>query len=500
MARLRKPYSVRKKQEKNGPSRKYHIFFRDHLDIERKLTGTTDKATTEYIAKNIFAIVNIQARGERLTSELRDFIENRPTKLREKLAEWDILDANTNAGFEPLMVYTKVKAKNSKLTIIDVTGGHVFGWKESMKDRGYSVHHIRESVAKVARISIDCKFAVPSDINEAKVLSWMAETKDKKSVGVANGHLKSLKVFCRWMLTKEAITSNPLQHLKPLKKTDDKVRPRRVFTVDEVKRLNAATINAPEHHGSTGLQRSLSYRIGYGTGWRYNEILTTERKDITLGRKPSITVRAINAKNKKTDTNPLPPKLAKDLEQYFKDNPAMPHTKVFPRMPIGKGAAMIKEDMKLAGIPYKTDEGTADFHALRHTYGTWLALRGTLIHITKELMRHEDINTTNKYYVHISEADKAAAISELPDIDIAEQILVKTGTFDAPEKSTANSTENPAKIRKDTVKSGKAGTDTKAESSNVKPSKSKDLPQSSSMRVQGLEPWTYGLKSRCSAN
>ena len=128
MARRRNPYSVRKHKRKDKKTNKtiesfnWNIYFRDHLQIERKLTGTSDKQTSEYIAKKVTAIVNLKSSNQPLPSDLRDFIESQPEKLREGLFKWGILDANTNAAFEPLLGYTKVKAKNSKRLISHIVG------------------------------------------------------------------------------------------------------------------------------------------------------------------------------------------------------------------------------------------------------------------------------------------------------------------------------------------------------------------------------------------
>ncbi len=52
------------------------------------------------------------------------------------------------------------------------------------------------------------------------------------------------------------------------------------------------------------------------------------------------------------------------------------------------------------------------WHALRHTFGTELANRGTEIHTIKELMGHKSIETTLRY-MHSSRARKRAAIDSL---------------------------------------------------------------------------------------
>ena len=93
-----------------------------------------------------------------------------------------------------------------------------------------------------------------------------------------------------------------------------------------------------------------------------------QRKDInTIADPPTITVQAKNAKNSKTETAPLSPKLAREIAYYFNSKPAMSNTKVFSGIWQIGGSAMLREDLKLAGIEYETYEGFADFHSLRHT-------------------------------------------------------------------------------------------------------------------------------------
>jgi hypothetical protein len=74
---------------------------------------------------------------------------------------------------------------------------------------------------------------------------------------------------------------------------------------------------------------------------------------------------------------------------------------------------MIQIDLRLAGIPYKTADGIADFHAAgRHTYITELLRNGTSIPEARELARHSDVHMTMKY-THIGIEDQARAVSQL---------------------------------------------------------------------------------------
>jgi len=54
-----------------------------------------------------------------------------------------------------------------------------------------------------------------------------------------------------------------------------------------------------------------------------------------------------------------------------------------------------------AGIPYVDGAGRYhDFHALRHTTGSWLAANGVHPKVAQAIMRHSDINLTMSRYTH----------------------------------------------------------------------------------------------------
>jgi len=294
------------------------------------------------------------------------------------------------------------------------------------------------------------------------------------------------------------LSQNPLQYIQPLKKVD-KERPRRSLSMEEVNALITATTEAQKHHGLTGYERSLVYRFALGTGLRYNEIYTLKRGDIvTIGDEPCVTIKARNAKNRKWDTLPLTAELTKELQQYFADNLAMPHTKAFSGMWKDSGAAMLKQDLELAGIEYETEEGVADFHSLRHTFGTLLAQSGVLPQEAQKLMRHSDVNLTMGIYTHLQYSDKAKAINKLPAIQIFKKRKAKTGTADTPENFTANFTENPIKINQNIAKYSKVEVCKAKDVKTVTPCKASDLQEVTATRPAGLEPATYGLEIRCS--
>ncbi len=54
-----------------------------------------------------------------------------------------------------------------------------------------------------------------------------------------------------------------------------------------------------------------------------------------------------------------------------------------------------------------------DFHALRHTCGTWLAMRGTPLKTIQAIMRHSSITLTMDTYGHLLPGSEEAAVKSL---------------------------------------------------------------------------------------
>jgi integrase len=68
---------------------------------------------------------------------------------------------------------------------------------------------------------------------------------------------------------------------------------------------------------------------------------------------------------------------------------------------------------KKAEIPYglKTPDGVT-YHTTRHTFGSWLAMRGVPIKTIQELLGHKNISMTMRY-AHLTEDVKKEAVNVL---------------------------------------------------------------------------------------
>ena len=98
-----------------------------------------------------------------------------------------------------------------------------------------------------------------------------------------------------------------------------------------------------------------------------------------------------------------------------------------------------------AGIAYLDDrKRRADFHALRHTYGSLLAKSGIAPRVAMALMRHSDIRLTMNVYTDPRIFDLAGAVEKLPTLPAhipQKQTAKATGT-DGPTSTIVGRSES----------------------------------------------------------
>lgn len=94
---------------------------------------------------------------------------------------------------------------------------------------------------------------------------------------------------------------------------------------------------------------------------------------------------------------------------------AKPSEYVFPYQ--GRKVAFVRKSFQKAcddtGLVYgMKNDGGVTFHTLRHTFGSWLAIKGVPIKTIQELMGHENITMTMSY-AHLAESVKVDAVNIL---------------------------------------------------------------------------------------
>ena len=381
---------------KSVSSGKWTVQFTDASGIVRRLPGFTDKSATLEMERGIMRLVSARASGLAPDSEMVRFIEGLPGTARDKLTEWDVLDARRSAAGKPL-------------------ADLIASWTKHMEARQLSDQYRTESVARVRRMFFDCRFLRVTDIDASKVENWLADRRrdDNMSASTSNSHLASAKAFLGYLVKAGFVSTNPLTRISKANEAADPRIERRPFTADELSALLAATEKAETRFGMTGPERALLYTFAAESALRWSELRGLEKRDFDFVEN-TISVRASIAKNAKDATLPLLPDTARRLAVHMRD--FGPESPVFPGQWRRRGAQMLHADMAEAGIPVFDEYGRkADFHCLRGTTATLLSEANIPLPTVQQMMRHSTPALTAKHYVRLSVVDKARALEKLPD-------------------------------------------------------------------------------------
>jgi integrase len=400
-------------------SKCYYIKFRDHRQIDRRVPACREKRPSEAFARTIEALVACRIAGIQPDPELTRRLEEMPPDMRDGLAKAGVLST------------TRVAASR-------LLTEHLEDWKQSLLSKGSTEGYVDMLVSRATSIVEGCGFRTFSDVSASKVETFLKDLRGepkKLSAQTSNFYLQSVKQFCKWMVENLRAIESPVRHLKGLNVRTDRRHDRRGLEVDEMRRLLKRTAEARKRFGMTGPERAMLYRLAVETGLRANELRTLRVSSFDLNGQ-TVTVLAGYSKHRREDILPLRPDTAGELRMFLAGK--TPDAQVF-RVP-GKPAKMFQADLAATeekdesgnvakkAIPYMDDAGRyADFHALRHTTGTWLAANGVHPKVMQEIMRHSDINLTMRY-THTLRGQEAKAIRSLPDLS-AERIA-KTGTDD----------------------------------------------------------------------
>jgi len=251
----------------------------------------------------------------------------------------------------------------------------------------------------------------------------------RMSARTVNSHIRSIKQFSRWLWETNRVAADPLSAVKINTKQEEKDRRhvRRNVTNEQLVHLIATTESAPDWTwrlgrprnsptvSVSGPERAMLYRVAVGTGLRVSELANLKPSAFRLdATPPTVTAMAAYAKGSRTDQLPISDNLAAILRPWLAQKPEGRPVFTLPRRE--RVADMLRADLERAGIPYKDAEGRVfDFHATRGQYITSLGKSGASQVVVQQLARHKDFNTTRRY-LHLTVADGAAAVNNLPSV------------------------------------------------------------------------------------
>jgi integrase len=181
-------------------------------------------------------------------------------------------------------------------------------------------------------------------------------------------YLSAINQFCNWAEKNRRLSHNPIASLQRLNAATDVRRKRRALSPDEFSRLlESARSSKTEIQYFAGETRARIYTISYLTGLRRAEIASLTSSSFDLeGNPPTVTLAAGDSKHCKEDVLPLHPELVQMLHKWLTGMTT--DQLLLPLLAKRRTWLMVKKDLERAGIPYETEEGFADFHAVgRHT-------------------------------------------------------------------------------------------------------------------------------------
>jgi integrase len=310
---------------------------------------------------------------------------------------------------------------------------HLEDFKQSLLGKGDTEKQARQVYNRAKAVVENCRFIYIPDVSGSSVQKYLADRRrGGLSIRTSNFYLQAIKQFCNWLVSDRRAAENPLAYLQGQNPKTDIRHERRALTLKELKSLLKGVLTGKKHHNLTGEQRYMLYTLALTTGFRCKELASLTWRMLNLNEsKPSITVLAGYAKNKREVTLPLRKDVAEQFRQWLSNGCFSQSEKIFPKFNESRGAEMLRKDLEAVKIPYQDESGRyADFHSLRHSFASILHESGVSPKVAQSLLRHSTIGLTMDTYTHIGLYDERA-------------VALKTGTDDSPVK-TEKSAYKPA--------------------------------------------------------
>lgn len=281
---------------------------------------------------------------------------------------------------------------------------------------------------RVRSVLSGCGFEYPSDLNAAatgKLADYLQSRLklERKEGGLSHQsaafHLAAARRFTWWLSRKRvSVRADLFDDVPGFEPSANRVHQRREIQAEELARLLEAALadTRADRRGLTGRDRYHLYLTAFATGFRAGELAALTKDSFRLDAEPPVvTLAAKLTKAKRAATIPLPPAVAAQMRSYLAEKCTGP---VWPGSWSEKPVAILKRDLRAAGVPYEFEgehgKQFADFHALRHSFVSALARAGVGPKELQELARHTDPRLTLGLYTHSSQQQLAGAVSRLP--------------------------------------------------------------------------------------
>ena len=310
---------------------------------------------------------------------------------------------------------------------------HAREYRAALLAKGGGEKHANQTLNYVLKVAGIARADRLGDLIPSRVQGAIAGLREAgSSHRTCNAHLVATKGFSRWLWRDGRARADALVGLSGYNANEDRRHDRRTLGLDDLRAVVEAARRGGAYRGMSGPDRALLYRLAVATGLRYSGIksITPGSFDLAAAH-PTVTVAAGYTKNGETAVLPLPADVAADLGGWLAAKPAERPVFNLPEA----GAAMLRVDLKAAGIPYRDSASLVfDFHALRCQCATLADAAGISPRVVQRLMRHSTLELTGRYtrprMVDIEGA--AAALPDLRSVPPTAQVHAATGTEGQP--------------------------------------------------------------------
>jgi integrase/recombinase XerD len=303
-------------------------------------------------------------------------------------------------------------------------------WEQAIRDGGSSDKQAAQSRRRVDATCEAAGVIRPADLTPGIVATALAgfrragvprlegnrQRPKPLSARTSNHFLRACKAFTGWATDAGYLEADPLARAAGIPVDGRATFTRRALTVAELEQLMDATARRPARCSLAGPDRAMVYYVAFYTGFRLNELAVLRPEDFRVdGGSPCVVLSAKSTKNKKEARQYLPAHVADRLTAYLAGKgggPVWGHARNF----FGglKAAGVLRRDLAAAGIPFETADGRVDFHAIRASYITALAVAGVPLAHAQKMARHSDPRLTSNVYSRLTDADLAGAAAKLP--------------------------------------------------------------------------------------
>ncbi len=224
-----------------------------------------------------------------------------------------------------------------------------------------------------------------------EVRSWMVHLmQEGKAPASINRKIASLRTYYKFLLSREEISANPMERIKPVK--NRKMLPEFIQEKDIIQVLDHSIF--PD--GFPGLRDMLVFELFYGTGIRLSELIHLKEVDVSFNKKQ---IKVLGKRNKERII-PINDNLAQLIEGYKKLKKTTFESEHLDNLIVtndGRQAypmfinRLVKKYLNLLNV------GKRSPHVLRHSFATHLLNKGADLNAVKDLLGHSSLAATQVY-------------------------------------------------------------------------------------------------------